>query len=152
MSIGSSMEISASGLTAERLRLDVISNNLANVNTTRGADGQPYRRHQVVFGSRENSSPFASMLASAQGRAEDAAGAGVQVLKIEQDMARDFKTIHDPSHPDADPITGNVKLPNIEPVIEMVDMVSASRAYESGVTAINAAKQMQQRALEIGKG
>ena len=151
MSLGSSMEISASGLTAERLRLDVISNNIANVNTTRTANGQPYRRQQVVFGERGSQNAFGAALSSARGRAAEAAGQGVQVLTIEPDTKRDFKTIHDPGHPDADPVTGNVKMPNVEPVIEMVDMVSASRAYEAGVTAINAAKQMEQRALEIGR-
>ncbi len=145
------MEISASGLTAERLRLDVISNNIANANTTRGADGQPYRRQQVVLATRDGGS-FASYLASARGGAGqgEAPGHGVQVVSVRPDMSRGFKVIHDPSHPDAD-AAGNVRLPNIEPVIEMVDMISATRAYESGVTAINSAKQMQAKALEIGR-
>lgn len=150
MSLSSSMQISASGLTAERLHLDVISNNIANVNTTRGADGQPYRRQQVLFSARQNS-PFAAALANARGQGDAQPGAGVQVTAIRPDMSRDFKIIHDPSHPDAD-ANGNVRLPNIEPIIEMVDMISATRAYEAGVTAINSAKQMQQKALDIGRG
>ncbi len=152
MSIGTSLQISASGLTAERLRLDVISNNLANVNTTRGADGQPFRRQEVVFASRNGGGSFASALSSARGggRTGDAAGAGVQVVSIRPDMGRDFKVVHDPGHPDAD-AQGNVKMPNVEPVVEMVDMISATRAYEAGVTAINSAKQMQAKALEIGR-
>jgi len=151
MSLGSSIEISASGLTAERLRLDVISNNIANVNTTRGADGLPYRRRVVVFGARAEGD-FASALEAASGGANRAAtGTGVEVLSIAPDMASDFKVVHNPGHPDADKLTGNVKMPNIEPIIEMVDMISASRAYEGGVTAITAAKQMQQRALDIGR-
>ncbi|HZO87556.1 MAG TPA: flagellar basal body rod protein FlgC [Chthonomonadaceae bacterium] len=152
MSLSSSLQISASGLTAERLRLDVISNNIANVNTTRGADGQPYRRQQVVFSARSEGGAFAAMLAAARGgmRNGQAPGAGVEVTAVQPDMAHDFKVVHDPGHPDAD-ANGNVKLPNVEPVVEMVDMISASRAYEAGVTAINAAKQMQQRALEIGR-
>lgn len=152
MSIASSMQISASGLTAERVRLDVISNNIANVNTTRGADGQPYRRQQAVFAARQAGSPFASALAAARngGRSGQITGAGVQVTAIEPDTAHDFKVVHDPGHPDAD-ANGNVKLPNVEPIVEMVDMIAASRAYEAGVTAINSAKQMQQRALEIGR-
>lgn len=154
MSIGSSMEVSASGLTAERLRLDVISNNLANVNTTRGADGQPYRRQQVIFSERQSGSPFAAALATARGASigGQTPGGGVEVSAIEPDTTTDYKVVYDPGHPDADKKTGYVKLPNIEPVVEMVDMISASRAYESGVTAINAAKQMQSKALEIGRG
>lgn len=152
MSLGSSMQISASGLTAERLHLDVISNNIANVNTTRGADGQPFRRQQVVFTAREGQGSFSSFLANARGAwLDQAVGMGVNVTSIQPDMAHDFKIVHDPGHPDAD-ANGNVKLPNVEPVTEMVDMISATRAYEAGVTAINSAKQMEQKALEIGRG
>jgi flagellar basal-body rod protein FlgC len=152
MSITSSLQISASGLTAERLRLDVISNNIANVDTTRGPDGQPYRRQQVVFAARQAGGPFANALAAARSGSSNTqtTGAGVQVVSIQPDMAHDFKVIHDPGHPDAD-ANGNVKLPNVEPIVEMVDMMAASRAYEAGVTAINAAKQMQQSALSIGR-
>lgn len=148
MSIGSSMQISASGLTAERLHLDVISNNIANVNTTRGADGQPFRRQEVLFAAREGS-VFSKQLAFARGQ-QNGSGGGVEVTGIRPDTAHDFKVVHDPGHPDAD-ANGNVKLPNIEPVVEMVDMISATRAYEAGVTAISSAKQMQQKALEIGR-
>ena len=153
MSINTSLEISASGLTAERLRLDVISNNLANVNTTRGANGQPFRRQEVVFASRNADRPFASFLLAARGDAEEGGGApgsGVEVAAIQPDMAHPLKVVHDPGNPDADK-NGNVRMPNVEPVVEMVDMIDATRAYEAGVTAINAAKQMQQRALEIGR-
>lgn len=151
MPIGTAMQISASGLTAERLRLDVISNNIANVNTTRAANGQPFRRQEVVFAARPGGSAFASMLSTATGHfANKAAGNGVEVVAIQPDMTRDFKVVHDPGHPDAD-ANGDVKMPNIEPITEMVDMISASRAYEGGVTAINAAKQMESRALEIGR-
>ncbi len=148
MSLGSSMQISASGLTAERLHLDVISNNIANVNTTRGADGQPFRRQEVLFSAREGSA-FSKQLAFARGQQSSSSG-GVEVSGIRPDMSHDFKVVHDPGHPDAD-ANGNVKLPNIEPVVEMVDMISATRAYEAGVTAINSAKQMQQKALDIGR-
>lgn len=153
MSLQASLHISSSGLTAERLRLDVISNNIANVNTTRGADGQPYRRQQVVFSARTEGGPFAAALAAARGgsQAGQSAGSGVEVTQIQPDTKTDFKVVHDPGHPDAD-AKGNVRLPNVEPIVEMVDMISASRAYEAGVTAINSAKQMEQRGLEIGKG
>jgi len=146
MALGSSMKVSASGLTAERLRLDVISNNLANVNTTRDASGQPYRR-QVVEVSARGGSAFANALAGARGG--NSGGQGVQVTAVKPDTTP-FKIVHDPGHPDAD-AQGNVKMPNIEPVVEMVDMISASRAYEAGVTAINSAKQMESRALDIGR-
>ena len=145
MPLGSSMQVSASGLTAERLRLDVISNNLANVNTTRDSNGQPYRRQVAVMAAR--GSGFAGALAHA--RHGSSAGTGVQISSIHDDMSP-FKIVHDPGHPDAD-TQGNVKMPNIEPIVEMVDMISATRAYEAGVTAINSAKQMESRALDIGR-
>ena len=145
MALGSSMRVSASGLTAERLRLDVISNNLANVNTTRDANGQPFRRQIVMLSSR--SGGFAGALSSAQGGR--APGQGVQVSSVQQDNSA-FKIVHEPGHPDAD-VKGNVKMPNVEPIVEMVDMISATRAYEAGVTAITSAKQMESRALDIGR-
>ena len=145
MPLSSSMQISASGLTAERVRLDVISNNIANVNTPN------YRRKEVIFEPRQaGGSPFASLLSSARGGSMQTAGAGVQVSAINPDMARDFKVVHDPGNPAAD-AKGNVNMPNVEPIVEMVDMMASTRAYEGGVTAINAAKQMQQRALDIGR-
>lgn len=146
MSLGSSMEVSASGLTAERLRLDVISNNLANADTTRGANGQPYRREVVTFEEREPGG-FGALLAQAGGALQ--AGDGVEVASIQQDTAP-YRVVHDPGNPDADK-SGNVRLPNVNPILEMVDMISASHAYEMGVTAIDSAKQMQQNALNIGK-
>lgn len=149
MPLSSSLQISASGLTAERLRLDVISNNIANANTTRGADGLPYRRQQVLFAARQEGSAFASHLSHARGKVS-ASGMGVEVTSVRPDMSSDFKMVKDPGHPDAD-ANGFVKMPNIEPVIEMVDLIASSRAYEAGVTAINAAKQMEQRALDIGR-
>ena len=148
MSISKSLSISASGLTAERLRMDVISNNIANVNTTVTPEGTPYRRQSVVFAANESGGSggsFASALHSAHGGGSDAGG-GVHVLKIEKDHSP-FKHVPDASSP-----TGYIELPNIEPVIEMVDLITATRAYDAGVTAIGAAKQMQQKALEIGKG
>ena len=146
MSISTSLEISASGLTAERLRMDVISNNLANVNTTRTAKGGPYRRQRVVFQSMgSEGSSFANLLQKAKGD-----GGGVKVTSVEPDNGA-LKRVYDPGHPDAGK-DGYVNLPNVEPVMEMVDLISATRAYEAGVSAIGAAKQMQAKALEIGKG
>jgi len=142
MRITRSLAISASGLAAERVRMDVISNNLANVNTTRTAEGGPYRRRHVVFAEGSEAGGFAAAL-------RQASGGGVRVAAIAPDTG-DFKRVRDPGHPDAGP-DGYVLLPNIEPVMEMVDLISATRAYEAGVSAIGAAKQMQQKALEIGR-
>jgi flagellar basal-body rod protein FlgC len=145
MSIAKSLEISASGLTAERVRMDVISNNIANLNTTRTPGGGPYRRQHVILEAAGNSG---SSFASALNRASE--GGGVHVAAVEPDQG-DFKRVYDKNHPDAGP-DGYVLMPNIEPVMEMVDLITATRAYDAGVSAIGAAKQMQQKALEIGKG
>jgi len=131
----SSIDISASGLFAQRTRLDAIANNIANVATTRTDSGGPYRRQQVVF--RAHGGPF------------QAGRAGVQVEGVTE--ADDPpKVVHDPSHPDAGP-DGNVAMPNVNVVEEMVDMITATRAYEANVQAITAARAMIGKALEIGK-
>ncbi len=134
------MQISASGLTAERFRLDTISNNLANINTTRTAKGGPYKRQSVVFAER---------LERAKGPKRFQV-AGVKVTKIVEDRGEDRK-VYDPNHPDAKE-DGYVHYPNINVVNEMVDMITATRAYEANVTAVNAAKTMALKALEIGRG
>lgn len=146
MGIFSSMEISASGLTAQRLRMDVISNNIANVNTTRTEEGGPYRRQRVVFQERKRDITFRDLL---EGSYLKQMGAGVRVVAIEEDPSP-FKLVYDPSHPDADD-NGYVRMPNVNIVTEMVDMISATRSYEANVTAINAAKSMINKALEIGR-
>ena len=139
-----SIDTAASGMTAERLRLDVISNNLANVNTTRTAAGGPYRRQQVVFAPREEAGAFSALL-----QQQLAAGSGVRVTGIVQDESP-LKSVYDPQHPDAD-ASGYVQMPNVNVVAEMVDMMTASRAYEANVAAVNAAKTMALKALDIGK-
>ncbi len=139
-----SIDTAASGMTAERLRLDVISNNLANVNTTRTASGGPYRRQQVVFSPREEVAAFSTLL-----QQQLAVGSGVRVTGIVQDQSP-LKTVYDPQHPDAD-ASGYVHMPNVNVVSEMVDMMTASRAYEANVAAVNAAKTMTLKALDIGK-
>lgn len=148
MGIKHSFEISASGLTAERLRMDVIAGNVANVHTTRTASGGPYRRKHVVFESVEDRTGLFQRHLMRAGNAAGA-GAGVRVVEIADDPGP-LKRVYDPSHPDRD-ADGYVSLPNIEPVMEMVDLMTASRAYDAGVTALNSAKQMQQRALDIGR-
>ncbi|HHW07806.1 MAG TPA: flagellar basal body rod protein FlgC [Clostridia bacterium] len=141
MGIFSSMQISASGLTAERLRLETIANNLANINTTRTAAGGPYRRQTPVF---------AEKLEKAIGSPAKFRGAGVQVVEIVHDPGEP-RLVYDPAHPDARG-DGYVAYPNINVVNEMVDMITATRAYEANITAINAAKTMALKALEIGRG
>lgn len=146
MSMFRAMEISASGLTAQRLRMDVISNNIANVNTTRTEQGGPYRRKRVIFQEKRSEPNFRELL---QNTLLNATGEGVRVVAIEEDNAP-FRLVYDPSHPDADE-DGYVRMPNVNIVTEMVDMISATRSYEANVTAINSVKSMISKALEIGK-
>lgn len=141
-----SMHVSASGLAAERLRMDVIAQNLANANSTRGPDGQPYRRHEVVFRSRDvggTTGPGAA--GDSGGRSEPLNG--VEPVAIVEDPSA-LRAVYDPQHPDADE-NGYVQFPNVNPVTEMVDMMTATRAYEANVTAMNAAKNMALKALDI---
>lgn len=144
MGMFGAIDAAASGLTAERLRMDVISNNIANVNTTRTAEGGAYRRQTVVFAPRANETNFAQVLS---GQLD--AGSGVRVIGISKDNSPARK-LYDPAHPDANK-DGYVEMPNINIVTEMVDMITATRAYEANVTALNAAKSMALKALEIGK-
>jgi len=144
MSFLSSMSISASALTATRLRMDVISENIANIDTTRTENGDPYRRKFVVFQERSNDRNFAAFF----NRARKAPG-GVRVLGIGKDPS-DFKLDYNPSHPDADE-NGFVRMPNVEVVQEMTDMMAAVRSYEANITALNAFKDMAVKTLEIGK-
>jgi len=144
MSFLSSMNISASALTATRLRMDVIAENIANIDTTRTESGDPYRRKYVVFQERKGDRSFASFF----NRARQAPG-GVRVLHIGQDMS-EFKLDYNPTHPDADE-NGYVRLPNVEVVQEMTDMMAAYRSYEANITALNAFKDMAVKTLEIGR-
>ena len=144
MSFLDSMSISASALTATRLRMDVIAENMANMNTTRTANGDPYRRKYVVFQERTGDKEFASFF----NKARQVHG-GVRVVEIGTDMS-EFKYDFNPGHPDADE-DGYVRMPNVEVVQEMVDMMSAFRAYEANITALNSLKDMAVKTLEIGK-
>lgn len=150
MRVFSSFDISGSGLTAQRLRMDVVANNIANVNTTRTAEGGPYRRQVVVFEPRREEAQFLLPF-SAEARRKQATGtgAGVKVVSVTSDGAP-ARRVYDPGHPDAD-AQGYVNMPNVTLVNEMVDMISATRAYEANVAAIDSAKSMAQKALEIGK-
>ncbi|MCF8568059.1 flagellar basal body rod protein FlgC [Alicyclobacillus tolerans] len=145
-----SLGISASGLTAQSLRMDVIANNIANANTTRTASGGPYRREMVELQPQQASQPFSSWLQSALGSnsTPTAADAGVRVAGIVQDPSP-FKLVYDPTNPDA--VNGYVQMPNVNVSTEMADMISASNAYQANVTAFDAGKQMMLDALNLGK-
>jgi len=177
-------DIAGSALTAQRLRMNVISGNLANANTTRKADGTPgaYRRKNVVFAPilAEESGESGPSLPAGVGRRSDrgdmplkgstsgislapkgrsvfrtgiqfnedaGSGDGVQVTAIEEDAKTPLKSVYDPSHPDANAL-GYVELPNVNVVNEMIDLISASRAYEANVTAFSSFKAIQQAAIE----
>lgn len=168
-------DISASALSAQRLRLDVIASNLANINTTRKADGSigAYRKRNVVFASMlqnamKNGKPGSEMGMKQPGgdktqvtfqngvptlkvsisRQSSVQATGVQVTSVTEDVNTPLRKVYDPTHPDADK-DGYVSMPNINPVSEMVDMIAASRAYEANVTAMQASKTMHKAALEI---
>jgi flagellar basal-body rod protein FlgC len=173
-------DITASALTAQRLRMDTIASNLANVNTTRKDDGTPgaYKRKNVVFAplmqnatnkfgfSGGNAASMADSLpmrpsplgisVGADGRVKitagisqsQFAGAGVQVVEVKDDNETPLRRMYDPGHPDADE-KGWVEMPNINPITEMVDMISATRAYEANITSLQSAKGMMQSALEM---
>ena len=149
MSIFQSINTSASALTAQRVRMDVISSNMANMDTTRGEfiDGewQPYRRKMVVTQPQGNQ--FSSFLSKAMGSSDQTDG--VKVTGIVGDETP-FELIYDPEHPDAN-ADGYVAMPNVDPLKEMVDLISSTRSYEANVTAMNATKGMLMKALEIGK-
>ena len=150
MSFWSVLRISSSGLRAQRLRLDLIANNVANVETTRSDDGGPFQRSDVIF--REEGGPFASVLMpSRSGDPRRVTGpvGGVRVEKIVRD-SEPGPRIYDPSHPDADE-EGYVTYPNVNIVVEMTNMISATRSYEANLSVIEAAKRLALKALEIGR-
>ena len=136
---------SATGMQAERVRMDVVSENLANAETTKGADGQPYRRKEVVL--QEAGSAGTSFASILSGIAPGAPTHGVKVAGIVEDGTA-LKRIYDPGHPDADK-SGYVTMPNVNTVTEMTDLISASRAYEANVTAMQTAKTMFSKTLDI---
>jgi flagellar basal-body rod protein FlgC len=148
--ITNGFDISASALTAQRLRMDVISSNIANAETTRAkfVNGryEPYKRKMVVL---EPMSSFSDILNERLNGAASGGSLGVKAARIEEDNTP-AKLVYDPTNPDADE-NGYVKMPNVDITKEMVDMISASRSYEANVTALNATKSMFVKALEIGK-
>src|SRR5689334_13879266 len=147
MSFLDSMRISASGLTAQRLRMDVISSNLANINTTRTAEGGPYRREQTVFTPIGNDFSFHDVVHGLVSAPSPTLG--VRVGEIQQDNS-EGRLVFDPEHPDAD-ANGYVHYPNVNPVTEMTDMISAQRSYEANITAMNTTKAMALKAIDLAR-
>lgn len=137
----SALDVAASGLTAERSRMNIIASNLANARTTRGVDGEPYRRVDPVFRSRAlNPNSFDPVMRQVR---------EVEMARVQRDETPG-QMVYDPDHPDADD-TGYVEYPNVNVVTEMVNLMTASRAYEAGVTSIESIKSMAQAALRIGR-
>ncbi|WP_394925078.1 flagellar basal body rod protein FlgC [uncultured Robinsoniella sp.] len=144
MSFLNSLHITGSALTAERFRTDVILQNIANQNTTRTENGDPYRRKQVVL--KEQELNFKSQLNKALTGADKGGVIASEVVESQED----FVPVYNPSHPDANK-EGYVMMPNVNSAEEMVDLMAATRAYEANITALNIGKAMAMKALEIGK-
>ncbi|GFI64685.1 flagellar basal-body rod protein FlgC [Lachnospiraceae bacterium] len=149
MSMFSAFNINASGLTAQRYRMDVISENVANASTTRTADGTPYRRKVVTFEEKGGQTAFSRVLGKAA-YSHGYSGQGVKVSGVYEDHETEMNMVYDPSHPDADE-NGYVTYPNVNIITEMTNMIDASRAYEANSTAFNASKSMVLQGLEIGR-
>lgn len=145
MGMFDAIDISSSALTAEKARIDIVSKNIANANTTRATGGMPYRRQMVVF-KEDRKSSFATYLNKFTSKFN---GGGVEIEEIVEDQSP-FKLKYEPGHPDADE-DGYVMMPNVDVVIEMVDLIDAQRAYEANITAINTTKSMMMNALDIGR-
>jgi flagellar basal-body rod protein FlgC len=137
--------MSASALTAEKTRIDIIAKNMANVNTTRSTGGMPYRRQMAVFQENKGSS-FEEQLSKYKNQIS---GEGVKISKIVEDDSP-FKSVYEPGHPDADE-NGYVEMPNVDTIKEMVDLISAQRSYDANITAMNSSKSMLMKALDIGR-
>ncbi len=146
MSLFQSFNINTSGLTAQRFRMDVISENVANVTTTRTEDGTPYTRKIVTF-EEKSTTPFSRVLEDTR---EAFLGNGVKVSRVSEDTESDYIMKYEPSHPDADE-NGYVSYPNVNIITEMTNMIDASRAYEANLTAFETSKAIALKGLELGK-
>jgi flagellar basal-body rod protein FlgC len=149
--IFSSINIAATGLSAQRFRSDVIADNIANVNTTRTGEGGPFRRRRVIMRPRAEGTFWRSPFLPES--LDNGIGRGVRVAEVQKDNSTEPRFRYDPTHPDAiksGPREGYVEMPNVDPVIEFVDMISAQRAYEANASVIEGSKAMFQRALDIG--
>ena len=149
MSMFSAFNINASGLTAQRYRMDVISENVANASTTRTADGTPYRRKVVTFEEKGGQTAFSRVLGEAA-YSHGYSGQGVKVSGLYQDYETEMKKVYDPSHLDADD-DGYVTYPNVNIITEMTNLIDASRAYEANSTAFSASKSMALQGLELNQ-
>lgn len=148
MSIFKSFGVNASGMTAERYRMDIISQNVANANTTRTEDGTPYKRKIVTFTEKTlDPTRFGTIFAKSRGMD---VGDGVKVSRVFEDEQSEMKRVYDPAHPDADE-DGYVWYPNVDIVTEMTNMIDATRAYEANATAFTASKSMAMKGLNIGQ-
>lgn len=145
MSLFSSFDVSASGLTAQQYRMDVIAENIANANTTRTQDGTPYVRKMVTFEQKGQGATFRDTLSRAR---EGYVGGGVKVTNVIEDTETEMIKAYDPSHPDADE-NGYVWYPNVNIVTEMTDLIDASRSFEANATAFNASKSIAQKGLDL---
>ena len=146
MSLFQSFNINTSGMTAQRFRMDVISENVANVTTTRTEDGTPYTRKIVTF-REKNVTPFSQVLNNTR---EALLGNGVKVSRVSEDTESDYVMKYDPSHPDADE-NGYVSYPNVNIITEMTNLIDASRSYEADITAFQTSKAIALKGLELGK-
>lgn len=147
MGMFTAFNINASGLTAQRYRMDIISENVANANTTRTEDGTPYRRKVVTFEEKGVGTSFGSVFSTARNRYT---GNGVKVSRVHEDTWSEMKMVYDPSHPDADE-NGYVTYPNVNIITEMTNLIDASRAYEANSTAFTASKSMAMQGLQVGE-
>ena len=148
MSVFKTFGVNASGMTAQRYRLDIISENIANANTTRTEEGTPYRRKIVTFTEKGvDATSFGAIYAKARG---GHTGDGVKVSGVHEDKTTDLIEVYDPAHPDADE-NGYVWYPNVNTITEMTNMIDATRAYEANATAFQASKSMATRGLQIGQ-
>lgn len=149
MGLYSTLDIAASGMTAQRFRQDLIANNIANANTTRSDNGGPFRRHLAVFQSRGIPAFHSGIPPGSQWDENMMPFSGVRVAGIVLDSSP-FKIVHDPGHPDADS-NGNVAYPNVDPIMEMVDLIESNRAYEANLSVFETTKQLLMRTLAIGR-
>lgn len=146
MSLFQSFDISASGMTAQRFRTDIIAENVANVNTTRTEDGTPYTRQVVTF-EEKTQTAYQNLITMGK---NNKAGLGVKVSSVQYDTDTDYTVEYDPTHPDADE-NGYVTYPNVNIVTEMTNLIDASRSYEANATALESSKNLAQAGLNIGQ-
>ena len=143
-------DIAATGMTAQRFRMDVIAENIANVSTTRTENGGPYRRKIVTFQEKQLKAGVPSFKHILKDSTAAYMGNGVKVSKVSEDTETDFIMSYDPSHPDADE-NGYVRYPNVNTVTEMTNLIDASRSYEANVTAFQAIKSMASSGIQVGQ-